>query len=177
MANAIDLTTLNDVKSWLGLTDGSDDVLLVRLITAASHFMQQFMGRDIVSTTYNDEVYHGNGSAMLTVRQFPIISIAGLSVDGVAISDFSFDSRNVYLKVPLAIGMGNVKITYTAGFATVPFMLQQAAIELVSLRYREKDRIGHSSKQLGGETVSFIVSDMTASIKTALLDFQNVVPA
>lgn len=184
MANAIDMTTLSDVKSWLGLTVSTDDAQISRLITAASDWIQNYLSRDIVVTTYTDEIYHGNGQVQLMLRQYPIVAVSSVQVISgstvlatYAASDVYFDDRSVYLKSgTFPRGQGNIKITYQAGYTTIPFTLQQATIELVAMRYREKDRVGHVSKQLGGETVTFNISDMPNSVRTILNNNANVVP-
>ena len=72
----------------------------------------------------------------------------------------------------------NVIVTYTAGYATTPPEIAQAAIELVCQRYRERNRIGEVSKALGsGETVSFSQKDMSEDVKTALLPYRLATPA
>ena len=46
-------------------------------------------------------------------------------------------------------------INYTAGFVTTPLSLEQAVLDIVAFKYREKGRIGESSKILNGETVAY----------------------
>jgi hypothetical protein len=72
---------------------------------------------------------------------------------------------------------GNVSVSYQAGFATIPTGLERAVIELISQRYTEKDRIGHASKQLAGETVSYITAAMLNSVRAALEMYINRVPS
>lgn len=186
---AIDMTTLADVKSWLGLTVSTDDALLTRLITAASDYVQNYLSRDIMQTTYTGETYHGNGSGQLMLRQFPISAVSSVVVYNPSnmtatttytAADLLFDERTLYLESGkvFTMGQGNVKVNYTAGYtlANVPFSLSQAVIELLAVRYRERDRIGHVSKSLGGETVTFDIKDMPNSVKTLLNNIMNVVP-
>jgi hypothetical protein len=68
-----------------------------------------------------------------------------------------------------------VRLAYTAGYAAIPAEIEQACIALVALRYKERDRIGHVSKSLAGETVAFSQKDMSDDIKTALLAYKSVV--
>ena len=55
-------------------------------------------------------------------------------------------------------------VTYTAGYAATPPEIAQACIELVCLRYKERDRIGQVSKNLAGEVVAFSQKDMPADV-------------
>jgi hypothetical protein len=76
----------------------------------------------------------------------------------------------------------SVLLQYTAGFATVPPDVAQAAIELVCRKYRERTRIGERSKSLGGgetvayQTVSFTLRDMASDIQLLLQQYRQVAP-
>lgn len=185
--NAIDLTTVSDVKAWLNVTATGDDNLIQRLITGASDFIEQYLSRDIVQTTYTNERYHGNDGVQLMLRNWPIVSVTSITVTDQAANVLGsytgancwFDDRSIYLSTGdvFTAGRGNVQVTYVAGFTTVPYGLAQAAIELVSMRYRERERIGLASKGIEGATTSFSIKDMPASVKTILDQMKNVIPA
>ena len=59
-----DLTTLADVKAWLQTGQSSfpatDDALLTNLVTAASHYIQTWLNRQIAPADYL-EVRDGTG--------------------------------------------------------------------------------------------------------------------
>jgi hypothetical protein len=185
-----DLTDLPTVKAWLGIPSGSteDDALLTGLITAASQFIQTWLNRQLMQATYT-EVRDGTGGQRLVFMNYPVTSVASLTVGMLTVNPVSNPSTGTYpnagyLFTPTEIrlndlyferGFGNVQVTYTAGYATVPPDVQQAATELVSLRYRERDRIGHASKAVGGETVSYTIVDMSPDIKTLLSAWRRVV--
>lgn len=65
-----------------------------------------------------------------------------------------------------------VAITY----ANIPADIEQAAIDMIGVRYKEKDRIGQVSKAVGTETVSFTQKDMSAATATLLMQYRKVVP-
>jgi hypothetical protein len=72
----------------------------------------------------------------------------------------------------------NVRVTYTAGYATVPADIAQACTELVCQRYRERSHIGEVAKATGGtETVHYSQQDMSDSIRTLLAQYRAVAPA
>jgi hypothetical protein len=183
-----DLTTLANVKAWLSppLTTTTDDALLTRLVTAASQFIQSWLNRAIASQAYT-ETRNGYGATRLFLRNRPVTAIASLAVGGVAIppcasaasgAGYLFDDSSVYLVgYAFTRGFQNVTVAYTAGYAVTPPEIEQACIELVALRYKERDRIGHVSKSLAGETVSFTQKDMPADVQTVLDQYRNLVPA
>lgn len=191
-----DLTTLADVKAWAKISNTTDDQLLQRLITAASTGIVNVLNRgDIFSRQYIER-YDGNGSQRLMLRQWPVTALSALSIDGVSIAaQTSYPLGTGYLLTPWdGIGSGspcfldvfgyafnkgrqNISVTYTAGYQTsaIPDDLAQACIELVALRYKERDRIGLASLAVGGETTSYIQKDVRAFVEARLQSYMNVV--
>jgi hypothetical protein len=183
-----DLTDLDSVKAWLGLSSdvSANDGLLSALITAASGFVTQYLGRDLTPATYT-EVYDARGGRTMLLRQAPITAVQAVSFAGVTISQmgdpivgapgFWFDGRRLSLIGECFPARGLVVVTYTAGYETLPTSLVQAVNELVGEAFRRRERIGQSSKSLGGqETVAFSTADMNAAVKTALASFIAVAP-
>lgn len=172
------LATLADVKSYLGLTVNTDDGLLGRLVSAASSWIKSFLNRDILTDSYT-EVLDGTGTYKIMVDQYPITAVSLLVVDGHAVSgsDFVFRQSVISLtngaKFPR--GIGNVVVSYTAGYESVPADINQSCVELAAWRYKEKDRIGHSSKTIQGEVVAFQTTDVPADVKTNLQNWKRVV--
>jgi hypothetical protein len=180
-----DLTTLANVKAWFAppLTAAVDDALLARLIAAASGFIVSWLGRDLASRDYA-EIRDGTGGVRLAFANTPVTAVASVAIDGVAIPPapdalkpgYVFSATQLYLRGRVFTrGTQNVTLAYTAGYAAIPAEIEQACIELVALRYKERDRIGHVSKSLAGETVAFSQKDMSDDIKTALLAYKSVV--
>lgn len=181
---ANDLTSLDNVKAYLGLGTANDDALLARLVTSVSTYVQAWMGREILSAGYS-EIRNGSGSQILAFGNYPVTAVTSLVIDNLAVPPatdtfspgYTFNGRFLYLNGYLfRKGRVNVSVAYTAGYAAVPPELEQAVIELIALRYRERDRVGHQSKSLGGETVSFIVKDFPDSVRTILTNYRKVVP-
>lgn len=184
----MDLTDLPSLKAWLGLPAdvGPNDDLLSQLISAASDFVVRYLNRDLVSTAYT-EVYDGTGGRRLLLRQAPITAVTAISFCGRTITTaadpvtgtpgFLFDGRVLTLIGERFPQGAPVVVSYVAGYATPPDAVAQAAIELAGEAFRRRDRIGQSSKTLGGqETVAFQVSDMNATTKAMLAGYQAVAP-
>ncbi len=181
-----DLTDLDTVKAWLGITGATADAPLGGLITAVSSFVTGYLGRQVLSAAYA-ETYRGNGQAVMLLRNFPITAVASVAFAGQSITTLAdpvaltsgvlFDDRTLQLvghRFPLGLP---VVVSYTAGYAATPPDLAQAAVELVGEAWRRRDRIGLTSKTLGGqEVVSFSSSDMNATIKALLASYQVLAP-
>jgi hypothetical protein len=183
-----DLTDLASVKAWLGLPAeaGANDALLAALISAASDFVVGHLNGNLLSADYV-EVQDGNGSAWMLLRQAPITRVASVSFAGVTLTaaadpvagvpGLMFDGRRLSLlgyRFPYG---APVVVSYTAGYASPPPAIRQAVNELVGEAFRRRDRIGQTSRTLGGqETVAFQTSDMNAAIQAMLAPYQAVVP-
>lgn len=183
-----DLTTLANLRGWLGANANvtTDDSVLTRLITSVSARIETYCSRKFLTASYS-EAYDGKDTPAIALGNFPITAVASLSVDGVSISAAPAPSQAgfVFSDTMLSLngyrfsrGYQNVLVAYTAGYAAnaVPGELEQACIDWCSLRYRERERIGHRSKTIGGETVAYVVGDMPDSVKGALGPFRRVTP-
>lgn len=162
-----DLTTLATVKGYLPGIDALDtqfDTLLERLITAVSAKFTAEVGRSLASAAAT-ETYNGHGGQRLTTKRFPIISVASLSIDGLAITPRASVGESGYVvddATSIALegyffsqGLQNVVVTYTAGYATIPLDVEQVIVKMVCLQFRDKDRIGQGSRSMQGESVSY----------------------
>ncbi len=183
-----DLTTLADVRAWLQTGPSpypaTDDLLLTRLITAASRLVQTWLNRPLLSGDWQ-EVRDGPGSYgwettfafavqpatavilvvvnNLTIPAVPFVPPAPPSQISQVVQSFPWGAPG-YVFTPSALTIRGfpvprqracVLLQYTAGFAAVPFDIAQATIELVCRKYRERTRIGERSKHLGAETVAY----------------------
>ena len=178
-----DLTTLDNVKGWLSppLTTTDDDGLLTGLITAASQFIQTWLNRRIASQAYA-ETRDGDGGQKLAFGNVPVTAVSSVTIDGDAVPAAPDSASLGYVFSPTMLylqgrhftpGFQNIELTYTAGYAATPPELAQACIELVCLRYKERDRIGQVSKNLAGEIVAFSQKDMPPDVQTLLNQYRR----
>ena len=79
-----DLATLEEVQAYVA--DGSDGGRgqLQRLLTAVSRAIARYLSRDIQKRTYA-ESRDGPGRATLYLRQAPVLEVASVLVDGLAV--------------------------------------------------------------------------------------------
>ena len=71
------LTTLADLKTYLGISDSSEDALLNLLIADADAAILGYIGRTIEQATLT-EYYSGDGTQMLVLKQRPVTVFAVL---------------------------------------------------------------------------------------------------
>lgn len=76
------LTTLEAVKAWLEITTDTADTQLIRLIEAASQFALNYMNRDGFAAQEYTENFKGNGKHYQLLRNWPILDVSAVGVDG-----------------------------------------------------------------------------------------------
>ncbi len=135
-----DLTTLANVKAYLGITTADSDAVLTRLITAMSYAFVQEIGREILRTSYT-EIFDGNderikmravpsawlgpGLGFAFNLNSPVIGDPAIVVDDVAVPKRTgttgsgwvllFGYRLELVDFQFTNAVGNIKITYEAG--------------------------------------------------------------
>jgi hypothetical protein len=161
----------------------TDDILLTRLISSASDFIESWLNRRFDIETYTD-VRDGTGTNRMMAANYPILSISNVTINNQNIQPSdgqSFGYRNDLNRIWLvggtfSRGIGNVQVTYSAGYSTVPPAIEQGCIELVAQKYFLKDRIGVNSKVINGETVSYTQKDLRDDFKSVLANYTKVIP-
>lgn len=144
-----DLTTLGAAKQWMGLTDSTQDQQISRLITVYSQAAVSYIGRDLVKRTITETV-DGPGGNTLVVKNYPIISISGLTIDGRSIPassswnapGYHFSEWMIDLTGGLRFTRGtrNVAVTMTCGYPSIPAAAEQAVLLAIHAGIAARDR-------------------------------------
>lgn len=271
-----DLVQLATVKNWLGVASSADDALLSALITQISRAIYNYMNRSFVLPANVTEAYDGSGRESLILRNWPVVAISAVVVDGNSIPPAPLmvagvhpapgyvleqaddqppgAMQQLFLRGPYRFHKGrqNVVVSYRAGYEIVgetqlaptraPFQLTalspygvfaedtgvayangaslsavagtpgagqytvdatsgtygfsaadagaaltisygyipadlaQCALEWVADRYRYRDRIGVSSRSLGGqETIAYENRDIPDFVAASLVNFRRII--
>lgn len=187
-----DLCELQDVKDYLfrggGNQTATDDNLLQRLITAASEWIRQETSRNFTAGNYT-EIRSGAGGRILFFRNPPANSVSSLYVDGNSIparnanvtaygeNGYIFDENKILLTgYTFNRGVMNVQMTYGMSNNTTFPDLEEVCVEMTALTYREIDRLGHVSKVLAGETVTFDLKALSHRSKETLEHYKSPIP-
>lgn len=129
------LPTLDDLKRHMNMTASGDDDELYDVLDAAVEVVEGIVGP--LRGQSVTETHRGVASDVVLLRRRPIASLTSVSLEtysgwnvvGKSLADFVLDADAGLLR--LASGYpfrGDVTVTYTAGFASVP-----AAIRLATL--------------------------------------------
>jgi hypothetical protein len=155
--------------------------MLSRLVTAVSAAIESYLSRSIAQASYI-ETRHGNGRCAMMLEVFPVTAVASVTVNGIAIparttplgTGYTFDDAFIYLSgYEFCRGRQNVGLQYTAGFLVTPWDLEQAAIDIVGLKYRGKDRIGEGGRTFALGTVSYL-RDVPPDVMRMLDQYKRV---
>lgn len=175
------LTTLDNVRDYIGMTGSNSivDDLLEDLIVRVTELFEKYCGlSQFKSQSYTDYL-DGSGSQRLFLDQRPIISIELLAADydwtwgtdsTYAATDFRVIDDHIVLKdETFPEGIGNIKVTFTAGYAEIPNDLKQACIMEVARLYKRKDTIDVISKSYdAGGSVTKYIDGILPEVKNTL---------
>lgn len=176
------LTSVSDVKESLGIDAGdtSQDNLIKRQINRATLYIESFcsLPRDhhFASTTYTQEEYDGTGRNTIVLKMRPVITMSSFqSRDSNQNTDDWTDVESELYFTDLTSGViellfgarksWNVyRVTYTAGFATIPADLAEACVTLASY-YVENSASGTAvkKKQEGQRSIEYFQPSQSES--------------
>jgi hypothetical protein len=196
LSTAIALVSSTDMNQYLGITvttagTSTEELESDYFNNAASQFALGWSMRStLVLSSALTEYYQGNDSTYIETLSYPITGVTQLWVDpsGVfasggtvfATADYQIDEDNgriFLLSGIFSCGFGrakSIKLTYSAGYSTIPYDLQQAVKELVQFWYQRSTdkRVGVQSQTAGNTTKSY-ESDIPKSVKAVLDAYRN----
>jgi hypothetical protein len=154
------LTTVADVKESLGISSGdtSKDNLIKRKINAATDYIEKYCQRRFALTTYTDIEYDASGTNTLVLRQRPVTEFVSLSRNNTSQNTDSWevsDSEEYFVDLSAGVlelnyrasgGWDQYRVTYTAGYSTIPSDLAEACVTLACY-YIENPASGTSVKR------------------------------
>ncbi len=159
------LTTLANLKEVLGITDGESDVLLTNIINRATDIIESYCNdRRFKSTIYANEEYDGTGTKYINATHFPITAVTSyqenngtpgtpdwdsLQSDYVKYIDSGDGPGQFFYAYGFVDGARNFRFSYTAGYATIPYDLEEACLQLCSWIYKDRQSKGMKSETLG----------------------------
>lgn len=164
----ISTETLQDYLGVSGeLWDSDENDFAINLINAASDRANTLTHRKLASRTHTSVKLDGSGRDIVVLPEYPVTAISELRIDTArefgASSIIDSDDYEYYedgrLFYPYIFPHARrcVQVTYTAGYTTVPYDLQQAIVEACAYVWkRMKSRsIGTRSTTADGVTTQY----------------------
>ena len=171
----------------------ADEAYLGDLAAAACEAVERWCKRRFSLTAYTDEVHDGDGTRTLFVDNFPVTELTGVTVAAaggdveIEATDFEVRAATGELRLKdaaacgyaaLPRGLGNVRMTYTAGFAEVGEDMVEAAAQLAAHLHGAASRAGGvKSERLGQFSRSFREGDfgeIPGGVRALLAPYRNV---
>lgn len=177
------LTTLYDVKETMGIAsdDHSWDNIIIRKINQVTKQIEAYCGRRFLLATYTDEDHGGNFIDQVVLKNRPIVGDVtfGIRDNSLNVDDFETIESSLFF-VDTNSGVLNLlfraaghwdryRVTYSAGYATIPEDLAEAAATLVAYYVLNSDgsRLGVNEIQEGQRRQKF-------GTNNHLLSFRNI---
>lgn len=168
---------------FLGPGISTDNATLTRLITAVGAFFSQYCDRTFESASYT-YVTSGHGGTMMLLPEYPVSAVSSVTIDGVTIpqrpsvgaagwvlmapNQLGLDGSKQYPVYTFTKGMGNVTVAYTAGYSSIPYDLEQAALESCASWYKRRARVDEESKNIQGEVINFTPTSIPRAAREVL---------
>jgi len=176
-----DLTTLTNVQEYgqIPATDTAAATVLSRLISAFSQWFLTQVNRGAFLESSYTEQRNGQGGDLITPIYWPLVSVQSVTVDGVSIPllaagqtpGFWADSFTIFLSGHYRFrrGRGNVQLSYTAGYPSVPLDVEQAIIDQVLFTFRRAPNLGTVSQAMNGiTTVSYSQKELAPGVQAVV---------
>ena len=152
------ILTLAEAKDFLGFADSYTDMdtYIESLINQASLQIEGRIDNKVADQTVTNEITSGDGSDILKPRYFPIVSVTTLeyrtlpteawqtleSEEDHILTHPLWDCIQLYDST-FPSGTNNIRLTYVAGYETIPGDLSQVCLEKVA------DMFAQSKKGMG----------------------------
>lgn len=174
------LIALGDLKTLLNIDDNQYDSLLKLLNTSVSSLIETYCDRHFSDGTYT-EYHDGEGMPDLYTTEWPITSVMSIYddvnrqfessslIDSTTYVIYADEGRIsiipgsiLYSQTTFAEGVQNVKVTYRAGYTTIPADLQIMATEVIGKKYKNivDKRWGMTNIGSAGENFSIFADDL-----------------
>lgn len=159
MASYVLLATWKKYANKLD-SDTTGEELYQLYIDAAEKIVADHLSYSPASASYTHTL-SGSGRSTLQLRAKPVTALASVTIDGVSrnVADFSLDDERLTDTTGSVFSRhSTIVVAYTAGWTTVPALIQMAVMEIASLlSLQAGENIGVSSTTFdGGNTRSFI---------------------
>lgn len=170
------LTALLSAKEHLNIKEaetGQDNVL-TRMINASSQMIENYLDRKVLTRSHT-EYYDGRKNDRILLSNWPVTAVSELWDDSSGeftdlankfdVAEFRIDgdganASGVVLLSGLKFGGGarSIKAVYTAGYASVPYIVQEACLLHVEYMFdmRSDRRIGVQTKGKNQESTTFL---------------------
>lgn len=183
------LTTVAKIMTIMGESGLGDQnaTTLKWFIDAIETHIKNRVGRDVLKSASVTEYHNGDGrTAYFHTDEFPVTAVtsvhddtdyphtyaAGYLVDA---DDYEWYEHGLVELVTGTFnkGLKNIKIIYTAGYATIPKDLERLATEWTVLAFKGKDKLGVNSQSAMDGSQTFFDRFLTPDLLAILHSYED----
>lgn len=184
------LTTKSDVKESLGIPSATTtyDNLIIRKINQATRAIENYCGRRFQLTTYTNVEYSATQTDQLVLRQRPITEFTSLDIRDTTINEADWDTVDTQLYFVhsnagvldllfRATGHWNrYRVSYTAGYGTIPEDLAEACVSLACYYFNNADGsdVGVQKKKEGQRELQYSNTSLSFADITKQLGINEI---
>jgi hypothetical protein len=184
-----DLTTLASARAAAGITDPANtnsDAALSALIAPASKFFLGETGRgDEFFLGSRVHIFSGTHGTRCTLPFYPVSAVSSVKVNDAVIPQRPDTMSCGWVLVGDAVelqgyrfcrGIANCEIDFTAGYdpASIPADVDRAVAELIAWKFKEKDHVGQSSKNVENSLVVFRPEESPAGFRAVVKTYSRI---
>ena len=161
------LITAAEYKAYKGITSTNEDAALANVIPKVSELVKSFCRRTFLDYVDDSkvEVFKG-GEDSLNLKECPLIAVSSVEYSDdygatyttlTEFTDYVVDTETDQVNLISVYYQGikkvnAFKVTYTAGYETLPIDLKLAIMDLVNYYMRHESAL-HTNKNVGANTV------------------------
>lgn len=146
-----------DLVALMYHLDETDEAILEKLtalIAVASGIVSDHLGQHIALVENDEITLTGMLSTRLTLPERPIVSVASVTLNGVAVTDYTISGPDL---VREGKWDGAVAVTYAHGFDPIPHSVQTVVAQIVGRAYTQTDNV--KTEQSGQHMVTLVDPD------------------
>lgn len=191
MADATELVTLADLKTYLQITTATYDVILAAIKLSVETWVKTYCRSPFLIVEYT-EYYDGNGGTSVHVQHYPITEIDEVNIDSDRefTADTEIDSDNIITSSQnndqgvielydeaFSAGQKNVKVIYSAGYSVIPADLQLAVKIICGREFMGQDKMmsGMVSQNSGDRTITMSLDQIPRNAESILLAYKRAI--
>lgn len=150
---ATELIAFQALADLLGLEQTEDKYPKLTLIQeSVVDAFEEYTGRSFDNDTYKESLTPMSPSSMMPLKALPVASVAQVTLDGTATTDFKI--RIYGIQLGAKVDNKEIVVDYVGGLETVPKQIKRAALLQTAYEFQNSDNIGASFVSNEGGTVT-----------------------
>ena len=160
------LYTVDELKVSLGVTDTTQDALLFGIVKSSSDYIANAIDRKLFFSSYTETFYLEEPQRCLLLKQYPVVSVDAIVVDGVTLSSSSQGYTVWYSTEEGAINRIDgynfpirplpVVVNYKAGYRVMPEDIRGAVKKIAINEYSLRKKAGVLAETLGNYRIVYL---------------------